>query len=421
MTHAALAASGGASQCGWRTCIRRDAGACKRAQRSLAWSLADPPGSACSQGRATIAAADAAVVADGLTRIFDDATAVADVSFEVPPGSIFGIIGPSGSGKTTTLRMVMGSIAPTKGSVRVLGDEPLRFRRQTRERIGYMPQQFVLYPDLTVSENVDFVGSLFGLFTWRRRGRVKDVLRLLDLWDVRKRRAKDLSGGMQRRLELACALVHEPRLLILDEPTAGLDPLLRLTVWKELHRIRNAGVTILVTTQYVGETEECDQVALISEGSLIALSDPNGLRRAAFGGDVVEITTKATFDASVLEKGPQVHEIRQTGLREIRATVDDAGEGLPELVDAINAAGGDVEAAREARPTFDEVFAELVERHRRELAQVPGEPRDPEPPVEQVSLPPAPDPNAGPLPGPPSVAADATSASEPEEVPHGAA
>ena len=346
---------------------------------SLRWVRADPPGSACGQGRATIAAADAAVVADGLTRIFDDATAVAGVSFEVPAGSIFGIIGPSGSGKTTTLRMVMGSIAPTKGSIRVLGDEPLHFRRQTRERIGYMPQHFILYPDLTVSENVDFVGSLFGLFTWRRRGRVQHVLRLLDLWDVRKRRAKDLSGGMQRRLELACALVHEPRLLILDEPTAGLDPLLRLTVWKELHRLRDSGVTIVVTTQYVGETEECDEVAIISEGSLIALADPNGLRRAAFGGDVVEIITKATFDASVLEKGPHVHEIRQTGLREIRATVDDAGEGLPVLVDAINAAGGDVEAAREARPTFDEVFAELVERHRRELAQGPAEPRGVEP------------------------------------------
>jgi ABC-2 type transport system ATP-binding protein len=326
-----------------------------------------------------MAAADPAVVADGLTRIFDDATAVANVSFEVPAGSIFGIIGPSGSGKTTTLRMIMGSIAPTNGSVRVLGDEPLRFRRQTRERIGYMPQHFILYPDLSVSENVDFVGSLFGLFTWRRRGRVQHVLKLLDLWDVRKRRAKDLSGGMQRRLELACALVHEPRLLILDEPTAGLDPLLRLTVWKELHRLRDSGVTIVVTTQYVTETEECDEVALISEGSLIALADPNGLRRAAFGGDVVEITTKATFDAAVLARGPHVHEIRQTGLREIRATVDDAGEGLPVLVDAISAAGGEVEAAREARPTFDEVFAELVERHRRELAQGPAVPRGVEP------------------------------------------
>ena len=173
-----------------------------------------------------------AVVMRGVTRRFGSMVAVNSLSLEVPRGSLLGVIGPSGSGKTTTIRMLIGALAPTSGQVRVLGEEPRRFRRQTRERIGYMPQSFILYPDLTTRENVDFVASLFGMLLFRRSGRVRDVLKAVDLWDVRSRRASDLSGGMQRRLELACALVHDPVLLVLDEPTAGLDPLLRQTVWR---------------------------------------------------------------------------------------------------------------------------------------------------------------------------------------------
>ena len=146
-----------------------------------------------------------------------------------------------------------------------------------------MPQSFTLYPDLTVRENVDFVGSLFGMMFPRRRRRTREVLQLLDLWDVRSRRAGRLSGGMQRRLELACALVHDPALLFLDEPTAGLDPLLRASVWEELHRLREAGRTMLVTTQYVNEAESCDLVALIAGGRLLALATPDDLRREAIG------------------------------------------------------------------------------------------------------------------------------------------
>ncbi|HXI45274.1 MAG TPA: ABC transporter ATP-binding protein [Candidatus Acidoferrales bacterium] len=284
------------------------------------------------------------------------------VDLSVPPGTILGVIGPSGSGKTTTVRMLTGSLAPTAGEVEVLGERPQAFRRGTRERIGYMPQHFILYPDLTARENVDFVASLFGLLLFRRRRRTRAVLELLGLWPLAGRRAKALSGGEQRRLELACALVHEPVLLILDEPTAGVDPILRRTIWDELHRLRNTGVTAVVTTQYVTEAEECDDVALIAGGRLVALDTPRGLRRQALGGEVVEVDTDATFDAAGLVDHPGVRNIRQTGLRSFEAVVDNAGSATPTVVEAVEAGGGEVASVRELKPTFEEVFEILVQR-----------------------------------------------------------
>ena len=243
-------------------------------------------------GEPTSPAPDDLVVMRGVARTFDDRTVVRDIDLAVPPGTILGIIGPSGAGKTTTIRMLTGAIAPTSGEVRVLGREPKKFRRSDRERIGYMPQLFTLYEDLTAGENVDFVAALFGMLFRRRRRRVREVLKVVDLWDVRGRQAGRLSGGMQRRLELACALVHEPDLFILDEPTAGIDPLLRSTIWDELHRLRDAGRTLLVTTQHISEAEECDQVALIVDGTIIALATPDELRRMATNGDLLDIETE---------------------------------------------------------------------------------------------------------------------------------
>jgi ABC-2 type transport system ATP-binding protein len=227
-----------------------------------------------------------------------------------------------------------------------------------------MPQLFTLYPDLTVDENVDFVASLFGLLTPRRRRRVREVLELVHLWDVRDRRAGQLSGGMQRRLELASTLVHEPSLLLLDEPTAGIDPILRKTIWEELDRLKGDGRTLLVTTQYVAEAEGCDTVALIAGGRLIALGAPEALRRRAAGGDVIEVETEAPFDPAALEAHDGVRAARSTGLRTFRVTADDAGTLTPVLDDLVEAAGGTLVAAREVRLTFDEVFTVLVERAR---------------------------------------------------------
>jgi ABC-2 type transport system ATP-binding protein len=199
---------------------------------------------------------------------------------------------------------------------------------------------------------------------WRRWRRRRAVLQLLSLWDVRGRRASQLSGGMKRRLELAAAMVHEPDLLILDEPTAGIDPLLRRTVWDELHRLRDRGVTAIVTTQYVTEAEECDRVALLSGGRLVAFGTPDELRREALGGEVVEVTMQGIFDVSTLRQPSGVRGVRQTGPRTFQLIVDDAGTATPDAVQTMAEAGTEVEAVRALRPTFEEVFTTLVERAR---------------------------------------------------------
>ena len=355
------------------------------------------------------AASDGVIVMRDVTMEFPDQLAVDDISLVVPAGTILGIIGPSGAGKTTTIRLLTGALTPTKGEISVLGEEPRRFRRQTRERIGYMPQRFTLYPDLTVRENVDFVGSLFGMIFWSRRRRTGQVLKLVDLWDVRSRRAGRLSGGMQRRLELACALVHDPALLFLDEPTAGVDPILRARIWEELHRQRDAGRTLLVTTQYVNEAEACDRVALIADGRLLALATPDDLRREALGGDVVEVETATLFDSEQIVRLPFVRGVRQDGPRRVSVIVDDAATAIPDVVGAIASHGGEVVSAREVRPSFDDVFAALVERG----ARAGDGDGDPETPREDPA---APDANDG-APEPDAPGPDLPDAPGPDEEP----
>jgi ABC-2 type transport system ATP-binding protein len=306
---------------------------------------------------------DQAIVSmEGLSRRYGDLAAVDNITLQVPRGTILGVIGPSGSGKTTLIRMLTGTLEPTQGTLSVLGQHPRKFTRQTRERIGYMPQHFVLYEELTASENVSFVASLFGLLWPRRRRRVAEVLKLVDLWEARGRRARQLSGGMQRRLELACALVHEPLLLFVDEPTAGLDPMLRQTIWAEFRRLREAGRTLVVTTQYVGEAEYCDMVAVMARGRLIALAEPEELRSMAVGGEVLEVETAQAFDGSRVEHVPGVRAIRQSAPRRFLVITDDAGAATPRVLHELGGLGVEVTSSSEYRPSFDEVFAALVSR-----------------------------------------------------------
>jgi ABC-2 type transport system ATP-binding protein len=322
---------------------------------ATAHSTADPP----SPARSPVV-----VRLDDATKQFGEVRAASHVTLAVEQGTILGLIGPSGSGKTTIVRLLTGGLAPTGGQVRVLGEDPTRYRRRTRERIGYMPQQFILYPDLTAAENVSFVAALFGLY-WRRRSRrVREVLDLVELGDARDRRAGQLSGGMQRRLALACALVHEPAVMFVDEPTAGIDPILRQKIWAEFRRLRDDGRTLFVTTQYVGEAEYCDQVALLAEGELVALAEPEAMRRQALGGEVIELELSRPVETDDLTALGGVMAVRWTGPRTLRIMADDAGEATPRVLQELARLGGDVVTSREYRPSFDEVFAELVARHR---------------------------------------------------------
>jgi len=295
-----------------------------------------------------------------VSRRFKDFTAVNDVSLTVHEGAILGLIGPSGSGKTTIVRMLTGTLPSTEGTLRVLGEEPRHFRARTRERIGYMPQHFVLYPELTAKENVSFVASLFGMLWRRRRKRVQAVLELVGLWDVRDRQAGQLSGGMQRRLSLAAALVHEPVILFVDEPTAGLDPMLRQAVWAEFRRLRDAGKTLFVTTQYIGEAEYCDAVAVLEQGRLVALDSPDNLRRQAIGGEVIEVETSRVVDAAALRGLEGITRVQQPGPRKLLIYAEDAGGATPRVLEALSANGAEVVSSREYRPSFDEVFARLL-------------------------------------------------------------
>lgn len=324
------------------------------------------PGGASAQPASAADGRDLIVAMHGVSHRFDHHEVLSGIELTVPRGTILGIIGPSGAGKTTTIRLLTGAISPTRGEVSVMGRSPQRFRRSDRERIGYMPQAFTLYEDLTAGENIDFVASLFGMLWHRRRKRVQEVLKLVGLWDVRGRQAGQLSGGMQRRLELACALVHQPELIILDEPTAGIDPLLRGTIWDELHRLRDAGRTLLVTTQHISEADECDTVALIVGGRIIALAPPDELRRLATDGDLLDIETSAVFDGAELNGMRGIRAITQDGPRHLRIVVADAGSSLPEIVEKIRTTGAEVTSAREQRLSFDDIFAILVNRHEEE-------------------------------------------------------
>ncbi|MFN2417645.1 MAG: ATP-binding cassette domain-containing protein [Candidatus Limnocylindria bacterium] len=304
------------------------------------------------------------IVARDVSRAFDGRTVVDGLSFDVDPGEILGVIGPSGSGKTTTVRMLTGTLGRTSGSIRVLGEDPMRFSRRARGRIAYMPQLFSLYEDLSAQENVGFVAALYGIGPFKRRRLIRHALDVVDLTDARHRLARDLSGGMQRRLELACALVHSPDVLFIDEPTAGIDPLLRQAIWDELRTLKQEGRTLLVTTQYVTEAEYCDRVALIADGELVALNTPDELRKLVFGGEVLDVTAERAVDADMIRQVSGITGVRQPGPRRLIVTTDDAASTTPQIIEALRRAGVGVSSLEEHQPTFDEVFTGLVEQRR---------------------------------------------------------
>jgi ABC-2 type transport system ATP-binding protein len=229
------------------------------------------------------------VVAEELTKQFGDFTAVDHISFRIATGEIFGFLGPNGSGKTTTIRMLLGLLRPTEGSAAVLGYDIEKDPEKIRKRIGYMSQQFSLYNDLTVSENLNFYGGTYGVTGKRLRDRKDYILEMANLKGREREMTRNLSGGWKQRLALGTAIIHEPDMLFLDEPTAGVDPISRRAFWDLLYELSDQGTTIFVTTHYMDEAEHCQSLAFIHLGRIVARGTPQEIKETIMKGQVMEI------------------------------------------------------------------------------------------------------------------------------------
>jgi ABC-type multidrug transport system ATPase subunit len=326
----------------------------------------------------------AAITATSLTRRFGALTAVDDVSFAVEAGTIFGFLGPNGSGKSTVIRMLCGLLRPTAGGGTVGGLDIVRQSEAIRERIGYMSQRFSLYEDLTVYENLTFYGRVYGLMGDRLQARRQAVMDLTHIGSRQDQRAGTLSGGWKQRLALACALIHEPRILFLDEPTAGIDPVARRELWDLLFQLAGEGVTFFVTTHYMDEAERCGTVGYIYLSKLIVCGAPRELKRlpgvTPEGTTRYEVRCLAADGSSLVTQGLPL-------LRRL-AGVHDAtifGEAIHLLVDAQvgaeavrTAALGDGIARAEVRPiapSLEDVFVTLTALEEARRRPAPSAPR----------------------------------------------
>lgn len=242
------------------------------------------------------------IKAENLTKRFGDLVAVDNLDLSIAPGELFALVGSDGAGKTTTLRMLTGIMDPSEGSAYVLGKEMAHHGKEVRGDIGYMSQRFGLYEDLSVLENILFFADIFGLSRSERAERVEELLSFAKLTPFKNRFAGKLSGGMKQKLGLACALIHKPRVLFLDEPTNGVDPVSRRDFWRILHRLLGEGVTVCVATSYLDEAERCNRVALMHRGQLLGCDSPSALKRLMKGG-VLELLTAAPRNAVRLLAG----------------------------------------------------------------------------------------------------------------------
>jgi ABC-2 type transport system ATP-binding protein len=305
-----------------------------------------------------------AISARGLSRAYGGGNGIQALDLDVAPGTILGVIGPSGCGKTTLLRVLAGVTAPTAGDVTVLGRAPRAFTAADRARLGYLPQMPVLFPNLSVWRNLNFVASLYGVGL-RRRRRLRDVLRFVDLLGDRHKRFRSCSGGMKRRLALAATLVHDPELLLLDEPTAGVDPLLRERFWEHFRALRDAGRTLVVATQYVGEAAMCDRVAVMADGRLLVVGSPGEIRRRAFGGDLVQVWPSSGWlsrsQLGELAAEPWARSVSQ-GAEVVTIVVDDAVEGARLAREHFAGRGIAVDAVEDVVPSYDDAFVRLIEQ-----------------------------------------------------------
>ncbi|MFN2292032.1 MAG: ATP-binding cassette domain-containing protein [Anaerolineae bacterium] len=301
------------------------------------------------------------ITTEKLTRRFKEVAAVDGLDLSVRRGEIFGLVGPDGAGKTTTIRMLCAIMDPSEGSASVAGFDTVREPEQIKRRIGYMAQRFNLYGDLTVSENLDFFADIFQVRGRARKERKERLLEFARLTEFRKRRAAHLSGGMQKKLALACTLIHQPEIIFLDEPTTGVDPVSRREFWDILTELHLQGITIFVSTPYMDEAERCSRVGLMYQGHIIVCDVPEEIK-GLVTGDLIEVRTSDLRRAEELVAGLDgVLEVQTYGDL-LHVFVEDAEVQQESLRTALAAEGIEVEGVRQTRPRMEEAFISLVRR-----------------------------------------------------------
>ena len=299
---------------------------------------------------------DYAVEVFNLTKKFGDFTAVNGVTFNIRRGEIFGFLGPNGAGKTTTIRMLLGLLRPTGGQATVLGYDIVHQAEEIRKHIGYMSQRFSLYQDLTVSENLDFYGRTYGVRGGRLQERKRFVIEMAGLQGRERELTRNLSGGWKQRLALGAAILHEPEMLFLDEPTAGVDPISRRAFWDLLYRLAEDGTTIFVTTHYMDEAEHCQDLAFIHNGRIIAQGSPEEIKLHKMQGQVLEIDcTQPDVAITVLRQMGLFDEVALYGAL-IHVVAEGIAEHKPSIAQALAEVGVQVRAMDIIAPSLEDVF-----------------------------------------------------------------
>ncbi len=305
------------------------------------------------------AAVSSTVRVDALTRRFDSFVAVDAISFEIRAGEIWGFLGPNGAGKSTTIRMLCGVLAPTSGSAEVLGYDVGRDPEDVKLRIGYMPQGSSLWDDLSVEEHLRFYCGMFDIYGPGEKRAVDRWMERLDLKKRRSQLAGTLSGGYRKRLALACTLLHDPKMIFLDEPTSGVDPLSRREFWDIIVGLAEEGTTVLVTTHYLDEAEHCNELALIYGGKIIARGTPENLKHAPGGGETIEIVSE--HNVAILDAVESLPFVRSAGLygSALHITVAHK-EDAAQLKAAVSRLGISIASLEPVTPSLEDVFADLV-------------------------------------------------------------
>jgi drug efflux transport system ATP-binding protein len=302
-----------------------------------------------------------AVEVQSLVKRFGDFVAVDHITFQVRRGEIFGFLGPNGAGKSTAIRILCGLLRPTEGKASVNGIDVATDPETIRKNIGYMSQKFSLYDDLTVEENIDFFSGIYGVPNGLRRERKEYVLRMSGMEEKRSTMTRLLPGGLKQRLALGCAILHQPPILFLDEPTSGVDPISRRSFWDLIYQLADGGTTILVSTHYMEEAEYCKRVALMNRARLIALDQPAELRNK-MSEPILEITTdQGPATAQALQHAPGVIEAAMFG-RAVHVVVQDARPAERALPEFLSGRGLPCRAVAPIRPSLEDVFVSLVRR-----------------------------------------------------------